>query len=237
MLFSIASLLSLMPFSMWKSYVTLLQVLIWKVLLNLNHLQLLLWIPIIFNILPTVAARPEESPFPDIPFQTFSQFIQNNFNSKISLLTALVILFTITDNPDLLNLHSRQQNPKYTGEKCVAVSSWMKCSACKFDNKLCKQQHVKLLKKLDNVTETDIRLNNIGIKLDALAKLLDLNPYDDNGQFQQKLKPISHQSIQPIHIICPDSYKCETLTCKPRLLLQITKIQDIPSVTLIKGFQ
>jgi hypothetical protein len=225
-----------MPFSMWQSYVTLLQVLIWNVLSNLNHLQLLLWIPIVFNILPTVAARPEESPFPDIPFQAFSQFIQNNFSSKISLSTALVILFTITDNPDLLNLHSRQQNPKYTGEKYVAVSSWMKCLAREFDNKLCKQ-HVKLLKKLDNVTETDTRLNNIGIKLDALAKLLDLNPYDNNCQFQQKLKPISHQSIQPIHIICPDSYECETLTCKPWSLLQITKIRDIPSVTLIKGFQ
>jgi hypothetical protein len=225
-----------MLFSMWQSYVTLLQVLIWNVLSNLNHLQLLLWIPIVFNILPTVAARPEKSPFLDIPFQAFSQFIWNNFSSKISLSTALVILFTITDNPDLLNLHSRQQNPKYTGEKYVAVSSWMKYLAREFDNKLCKQ-HVKLLKKLDNVTETDTRLNNIGIKLDALAKLLDLNPYDDNCQFQQKLKPISHQSIQPIHIICPDSYECETLTCKPWSLLQITKIQDIPSVTLIKGFQ
>jgi hypothetical protein len=61
-----------MPFSMWQSYVTLLQVLIWNVLSNLNHLQLLLWIPIVFNILPTIAARPEESPFPDIPFQAFS---------------------------------------------------------------------------------------------------------------------------------------------------------------------
>jgi hypothetical protein len=87
----------------------------------LNHLQLLLWIPIIFNILPTVAAQPEESPFLDIPLQAFSQFIWNNFSSKSLILTALVILFTITDNPDLLNLHSRQQNPKYTGEKYVAV--------------------------------------------------------------------------------------------------------------------
>jgi hypothetical protein len=220
---------------MWQIHVTLLQVLIWKILSNLNHLQLLLWIPIIFKILPTVAARPEESSFPDIPFQAFSQFIQNNFSSKISLSTVLVLLFTMTDNPDLLNLHARQQNPKYTGEKHVAVSSWMKCLAREIDKKLYK--HVKLLRKSDNVTETKTRLDNIGIKLDALAKLLDLNPYDDNGQFQQKLKPISHQSIQPIHIICPDSYESETLTCQPQSLLQITKIQDIPSVTLIKGFQ
>jgi len=79
---------------------------------------------------------------------------------------------------------------------------------------LYKQQDIRLLKS-DNITETKTRINNIATKLDALAKLLNLNPYNDNGQFQQKLKPVPHKSINPIHIICPNSYECETLNCQP----------------------
>ena len=44
------------------------------------------------------------------------------------------------------------------------------------------------------------------IKLDAFAKLLGLNPYDSDGIFQQKLYPISNESIEPILIVCPTSY-------------------------------
>ena len=224
--------------SIWHVHtMEFLQALIWKMISNLNQLQLLLWISIIFSILPAVTALPKEDPFPDIPFKIFSQFIQDNFSSKISLSTVLVILFSMTDNPDLLNLHSRQQNPKCTGEKRTTVSSWMKCLARTMDNKLYKQQNIRLLKKSDDATETELRVNNIGLKLDALAKLLNLNPYNDNGQFQQKLSPVSHKSIQPILVICPNSCECETLDCQPRSLLQITKLRDIPSVTLIKSFE
>ena len=227
-----------MPCSMWHIQpVKFLQALIWKIASNLNQLQFLLWISIILSILPVVTALPKEDPFPDISFKIFSQFIQDNFSAKISLSTVLVILFSMTDNPDLLNLHSRQQNPKCTGEKRVTVSSWMKCLADTMDKKLYMQQNIRLLKKSDHVTDTKIRVNHIGLKLDALAKLLCLNPYDDNGQFQHKLNPVSHKSIQSIHIICPDSYECETLDCKSRSLLQITKSWDIPLVTLIKGFE
>ena len=60
-------------------------------------------------------------------------------------------------------------------------------------------------------------------------------PYDNHGQFQGKLKPISHASIQPVQVICPNAAVCETMTCDPRSLLQITKVWDIPRVTLIKG--
>ena len=197
----------------------------------------MLWILIILSILPAVTALPKEDPFPDISFKLFSQFIQDNFSAKISLSTVLVILFTMTDNPDLLNLHSRQQNPKCTGEKRVTVSNWMKCLAYTVDDKLIQQQNIRLLKKSDHTTDTKTRINNIGLKLDALAKLLSLNPYDDKGQFQQKLKPVSHKSIQPIHVICPDSYECETLDCESWSLLQNTKSRDIPLVTLIKGFE
>jgi hypothetical protein len=64
---------------------------------------------------------------------------------------------------------------------------------------------------------------------------LKLYPYDDHGKFQGKLKPISHASIQAAQVICPNAIICETITCNPRSLVQITKIRDIPRVTLIKG--
>jgi hypothetical protein len=205
----------------------------WTTLSNISYL---FWIAVMFSVLPTVTALPEESPFPDITFKIFSQFIQNNFSSKISLSTVLVILFTMTENPDLLNLHSRQQNPKSTKEKRVTVSAWMKHLAAAVDVKLCNE-NIKLLKKSDNVTERETRVNNIGAKLDALAKILDLNPCNDKGQFQQKLKPVSHKSIRPIYVICPNSYECETMSCNSRSLQQITKSRDIPLITLIKNFE
>jgi hypothetical protein len=62
-----------------------------------------------------------------------------------------------------------------------------------------------------------------------------LYPYNKHGQFQGKLKPISHASIQAAQLICPNAVVCETSTCNPRSLLQSTKIRDIPRVTLIKG--
>jgi hypothetical protein len=65
-----------------------------------------------FAFLPIVAAVPDEGQFPNIPFKVFSQFVQENFSSRITLSQVLLVLFTITDNHDLLNLHARQQNPR-----------------------------------------------------------------------------------------------------------------------------
>ena len=67
-------------------------------------------------LMPGVAAQGEESPFPGIPFKLFSSFVKENFSSKITLSQVLLVLFTITDNSDLLNLHARQQNPEYPDE-------------------------------------------------------------------------------------------------------------------------
>ena len=49
-------------------------------------------------------------------FQTFLLmslilFIQSTFSPKVSLSTVLILLFSITENTDLLNLHAHQQNP------------------------------------------------------------------------------------------------------------------------------
>ena len=91
-----------------------------------------------------------------------------------------------------------------------------------------------IFKKPDNI-ESDDQITAIGEKLNGLAKVLKLYPYDDHGKFQGKLKPISHASIQAAQVICPNAVVCETITCNPWSLLQITKPQDIPRVTLIKG--
>jgi hypothetical protein len=50
------------------------------------------------------AAAAQEQPFPDIPFATFSDFIQAEFSSDISLSTVLMILLSMTQNTALLGL-------------------------------------------------------------------------------------------------------------------------------------
>jgi hypothetical protein len=70
---------------------------------------------------------------------------------------------------------------------------------------------------------------------DALC--LKLSPYDGKGNYKRKLLPISHQEIEPAHVICPTSFICGTLDCQPRCLVQSTQECDIPMVALIKGTQ
>ena len=73
-------------------------------------------------LMPEVAAQIEESPFPNIPFKLFSSFVKEKFSSMITLSQVLLVLFTITDNTDLLSLHARQQNPEYPDEHASSDS-------------------------------------------------------------------------------------------------------------------
>jgi hypothetical protein len=77
-----------------------------------------------FGLLPTTVALSGsgEQPFPELTFKVFSDFIFTHFSSKVSLATVLLVLFTMTDNPELLSLHARQQNPVYPGENQVQIS-------------------------------------------------------------------------------------------------------------------
>jgi hypothetical protein len=86
----------------------------------LNMLQiwyLALWMVLSLSFVPTVSASGKEVPFPDIPFKEFSDFILDNFSSRISLSSVLVILFSITENTELFSLHAHQQKGKYKGER------------------------------------------------------------------------------------------------------------------------
>ena len=74
-------------------------------------------------------------------------------------------------------------------------------------------------------------------KLNAFANLLGLNPYGPDGKFLQKLYPISKDSIEPILVLCPTSYKCMDGNCQPRSLLLLPRANQIPEVTLIKGIK
>lgn len=73
------------------------------------------------------------------------------------------------------------------------------------------------------------------MKLDDLAELLHLSPYDKNGHFQKELKTVSQSDIEPIRFICPISMSCTTKGCNAAHLSLATRERDIPKVTLIKG--
>jgi hypothetical protein len=200
------------------------------------HIQTIWLMIVMFGFLPVASASSDQSAFPDIPFQVFNSFIQHHFSSGISLTTVLTILFTLTNNPDLLNLHSRQQHPKAKGETSQKISGWIKSLARALEDRLADSAD-DLFKSGDEKLQLahDQVITHIGIKLDAFAKLLKLDPYSKHGQFQGKVKPISEQNIEPVHIICPESSECETMECQSRAILKSTRERDSPKVTLIEG--
>ena len=143
-------------------------------------------------LLPTVSVLPNTGTFPDIPFKDFSQFIQENFGSDITLSQVLVVLFTLTENTDLLSLHARQQNPKYSGEYHSTSSAWIKCLARGLQERLGTDQNQLFIHQNTAVSDTVVEICK---NLNALAKVLCLYPYDSNGKFKGKLKAVSYESI------------------------------------------
>jgi uncharacterized Zn finger protein (UPF0148 family) len=182
------------------------------------------------------AMTPSQAPFPDIQFNVFSEFINTHFSSKISLSSVLCILFSLTDNPELLNLHARQKNPKLPGETRSVGNGWIKGLARAIETKL----DVYAIDLIETHRQAEIELNtnaftsHVAAKLDLLIDALSLNPYY-RRRLVKVLKPISYDQIQGVPMICPISMCCTTQSCKGRALQQTTRIRDVPSVTLIKG--
>ena len=195
------------------------------------------WI-VVLAILPVVKAAPvAESPFPNITFKVFNEFVKQEFSSKIPLSTVLVILFSLTENTDLLNLHARQQYVQNAGEHRTVASGWIKSLARALKENIDVNQAKPLkLKHVDNNADEEKIITAFSLQLDSLAKLLGLHSYDSNGKFQGNLKAVSHKTIQPVHVICPITTECETEACNSRSLLQLTQTRDVPRVTLIKEF-
>ena len=203
----------------------------------LSQYWILIWLLIWSNLVSFSYAAPPQHPFPNIPFGTFSDAIQANFGSNISLATVLAILFTLIENPDLLNLHFRQQHPEYSGENKTQVSGWIIALINSLATQLGNKRTETLFSRRELAREVDEKgkVNLIAGKLDNIAISLKLSPYDTKGKYRGKLLPISYDKIEPTYAICPTSLVCATQDCPARCLVQSTMDRDIPMVTLIKG--
>ena len=187
--------------------------------------------------IPLVSAAPvNQAPFPNMPFKEFSSFIEQNFSSSISLTSVLIMLFSLTENVQLLSLHGQQQKKKFPGERSTSTTSWIMALACSLRKRL-EDHGDHILDENDLPVDQDDNqvTTTVAKKLDSFAKFLKLHPFNNAGHFTGKLNPISHKDIQPVHIICPDAVVCETKACKPCSLPMSSKIRDIPFVTSING--
>ncbi|KAF8225696.1 hypothetical protein L208DRAFT_1305337, partial [Tricholoma matsutake] len=125
--------------------------------------------------------------------------------------------------------------PQCQGEHHAQASGWIKALACALKKQVDSHKVGPLkMKNVKQGMDEEEEIIALGLKLDSLAKLLHLHPYNANEQYQGKLQPISNKSIQPALVICPNAMECQTLACKSCSLHQITCIRDIPHVTLIK---
>jgi CxC5 like cysteine cluster associated with KDZ transposases/CxC6 like cysteine cluster associated with KDZ transposases len=177
-------------------------------------------------------AGSSENPFPDISFKDFNKFVNSNFSPQVSLSTVLLLIFTMTENSDLLNLHARQKNPQCDGELTQSSSGWIRALAQSLIDRL-KENTNQLFKESEHHENDPI--TPLTVKLDKLMDVLKLNPFSKSGKLKKRLLKISHQEITATHIICPQSMECEDIECDPRGLHQVTRERDIPKVTLIKG--
>ncbi|KAF9002695.1 hypothetical protein BDQ17DRAFT_1242905 [Cyathus striatus] len=184
----------------------------------------------------SILAAGEQS-FPNITFDVFSKFILSNFGENITLSATLVILFSMIDNVDLLSLHARQQNAKLAGENNVDATAWIRLLARAIQEKIGMDSDDLFddYEINEHTTQTG-RSILLGTKLDEMAKLLKLYPFNQERKvFEAQLKPVSHASIDPVHIICPIAAECETRSCKGQALHVHTKVRDVPKARLIKG--
>ena len=202
-------------------------------MLKMPHMISLL---VVLSGIPMTAAMSPEMPFPDISFKALNKFVISNFGPQVSLATVLLVLFTMTENTDLLNLHAHQKNPQYTGEIKQSSSGWIRALAQSLNDRL--QEKTRDLftdTELPENSSTNDLITPLTAKLDKLMDVLKLNPFSKSGKLKKRLKPVSHHEITAVHIICPLSMECEDMTCDPYRLHQTTRDHDIPKVTLIKG--
>jgi hypothetical protein len=195
------------------------------------------WMPIlvILSFIPGVSANPlGNNPFPFLYFKEFSEFILDNFDDKISLQTTLIILFSLLENPDLIALHARHQVSVLPGEHKYKMSGWMNSFSRLLLRRLKQLPHHLFSSPAPYDREYSDDISRLSVRMENMAKLLQLYPYRDNGT-KKPTTTFSHSAIEPIYIICPSTNICETSTCKPYGLQCSTRDRDVPQAQLIKG--
>ncbi|KAH6866138.1 hypothetical protein BKA70DRAFT_1134626, partial [Coprinopsis sp. MPI-PUGE-AT-0042] len=164
--------------------------------------------------LPLVTAQPT-SPFPDITFRAFYKFIRQNYDSKISLSSVLLILFTILEIPQLLNLHFRRSARQMPGE--TSSHLWIDRLGRLLD-----------LRFKSNEPLLHPSGGSLATTLHKLALLLELS--------SPSLHPIDLSAVEPSLALVTNSFECQEQTCAPHSLYPYQSFRDISSpVTLIKG--
>jgi hypothetical protein len=191
---------------------------IWLYLLSVIQLpflvQLLFWMALI----PSVNAS--QCDFPNITFQSFSHFISSTFHPDISLATVLFLVFSLTENTDLLNLHSRQKQQIYPSEKVTQYTGWMIALVN------------ALLGQLDEETTCHLFPNSnaediLSVKVDAMAQKLKLLPYTKSNQLKSNhVLPISQEKIKPVHLLCPSTFTCTTASERVKNRTEPNKSRD-----------
>ncbi|KAF4565542.1 hypothetical protein EYR36_002113 [Pleurotus pulmonarius] len=88
----------------------------------LQGLWTVLSVLFLLGLLPCATAAPLEDSFPNIRFADFANVIKLTFGENISLATVLMLLFSITTNTDILNLHGQQRAISSNNQ---VVTSWM----------------------------------------------------------------------------------------------------------------
>jgi hypothetical protein len=203
-----------------------------------RHITLVVFICTLLALgyLPVASASSGQSAFPDVTFKVFSDFVHHHFSTDVSLATVLTVLFTMTSNPELLNLYAHQQNPPSPRELRQINTGWIKALARALKSKLGDATDSLLSMSEETSSLSDDRvISSIGLKLDSLSKVLNLYPCNKKGDFLGALKPVTEHDIEPAHVICPQSMECETRDCQSCALLNKTRDQYVASGTLIKG--
>src|SRR6266446_2439990 len=145
-----------------------------------------------------------------------------------------MVLLSITHNTELLSLHFKQDQ---AGSRATL---WIKCLSCAILEQLGSDNADTLFSESElsmfaTATTKHRDVASLSLKLSELSQLLGLYPYNKKKKFTGTLQPISHSSIQPACLICPNSSVCLTEGCDHCFLKQNTPTKDIPRVTLIKG--
>lgn len=185
------------------------------------------------SLLPVCAASSPTSPFPSIPFRIFSSFVEQTLSPNIPLATVLLILLSLVENTDLLNLHHRQKHPLYSGEyQSTAPTAWMKAFARALSRR-CPLDSVLAPLADSSARSEDQNIAEMAEQLDGLSRVLSLTPYSADDSSPSWLKPVSRKAIEPVRLICPATPICLTGNCLPRYLKLETSSTTMSPVALV----